>query len=120
MPGALALEELVNIAVYDCLDWNDDYAIQNRNVQDNDSKVDNNDNQKEAPVFCAEGAWKKAPTLFSNKWAYNCQVKLGSARGGGGSVTAEKLKILSAVMVILRNLSFVAANLRLLAYSPIR
>jgi hypothetical protein len=97
--GDATLKELANIAIFDCLEWQKPLL-----------SCDN-----ETPVFRSYRSWLKAPTFPAGVWTKHCQKKLGSSRG---AFNLEQLKTLEVVLVILRNLSFVGANLRLLAYSP--
>jgi hypothetical protein len=99
LPGDVTLKELANIAIYDCLEWQQPLPA----------------SDDEIPVFRSQRSWIKAPTHAAGDWASHCQKKLGSSRG---ALDLEQLKTLEVVLVILRNLSFVGANLRLLAYSP--
>lgn len=99
LPGDTTLKELARIAIYDCLGWK-------KHLPHNDY---------EEPSFRAKSAWLKAPTANSDAWAQHCRKALGSNRK---ALDADKLKTLEAILVIMRNLSFVGANLRLLAYSP--
>jgi hypothetical protein len=89
------------------------------------------------PVFSSSTAWFKPPTEHMEAWSQHCRVMLGGAgkRGedciftiassssqtGGplaSTMTREKFRILDAIVAILRNLSFVGANHRMLAYTP--
>ena len=67
----------------------------------------------EKPSFQSRKAWTGHATNDAKAWADFCKAKLAK-----GTLGTEKLKVLESIVVILRNLSFVAANLRLLAYSP--
>jgi hypothetical protein len=99
LPGDAMLKELANIAIYDCLEWKKPLPT----------------SDAETPVFRSKRSWLEAPTTAAGDWARHCQEKLGSSRS---ALDPELLKTLEVVLVILRNLSFVGANLRLLAYSP--
>jgi hypothetical protein len=66
----------------------------------------------EPPSFQSQNAWTEHATHEAQEWATFCGEKLAKGR-----LSSEKWKCLEAVLVILRNLSFVAGNLRLLAYS---
>lgn len=65
------------------------------------------------PVFVASKAWTTHATPEADEWASFCSVKLAK-----GKLGIDTLKLLEAVLLIMRNLSFVAANHRLMAYSP--
>jgi len=65
------------------------------------------------PILSAENAWTNHATTENKKWASFCTAQLAKGKLGN-----ETLKILESVLLILRNLSFVAANHRLMAYSP--
>lgn len=67
----------------------------------------------EEPTFQSQNAWTGHVTKEAQDFADFCKMKLSK-----GNLRLEDKRYLEAVLVILRNLSFVAANLRLLAYSP--
>lgn len=69
--------------------------------------------ESDSPVFHSQRAWTCHPTKESAAFSQFCKRKLSK-----GNLSPEKRKYLDSVVVIIRNLSFVAANLRLLAYSP--
>jgi hypothetical protein len=69
--------------------------------------------QTEEPSFLSEKSWTAHATIEAEEWVSFCKKQLAK-----GVLSSESLKYLEATLVILRNLSFVAANLRLLAYSP--
>lgn len=100
LPGDATLKELARIAIFDCLDYKD--------------KLPSTANHSE-PVFQSVTAWLKAPTAQADSWTKHCQSVLGTNRK---ALHPDKLQTLQVILVILRNLSFVGANLRLLAYSP--
>jgi hypothetical protein len=91
------LKELVKIAVYDCLEWKEE------------------EGSDDTPVFSSHEAWITPPTPRRQAWARHFKKQLGIRRN---LMDAAKLKTLEVILVILRNLSFVAANLRMLVYSP--
>jgi hypothetical protein len=62
-------------------------------------------------TFEPQQSWIRHTNKKSDAWARFCKTKLRN-------LSPQQSKRLEAVLVILRNLSFVAANLRLLAYSP--
>jgi hypothetical protein len=67
----------------------------------------------ETPSFQSQHAWTGHATQEAQEFADFCKKKMTR-----GSLSPEQKRYLEAILVILRNLSFVAANLRLLAYSP--
>jgi len=69
--------------------------------------------ESDPPIFHSQRAWTSHPTKDSAAFAHFCKRKLTM-----GNLSPEKKRHLDSVIVIIRNLSFVAANLRLLAYSP--
>jgi hypothetical protein len=82
-----------------------------------DSDADDSDdsdagNDEDEPVFVAKTAWKGPLTSYGRKWETFCRSNLGTS-----NLPIEDVKCLEAILTILRNLSFVSANLRLLAYS---
>lgn len=97
---ALDGDELLNALAsvfYEIIGWDED---------------DEEQLQKE-PQFSAKRAWSQkdlAPPCA--KWAQYCQTHLTKSH-----LSVDDLKMLEAILTILRNLSFVAANLRLMAYS---
>ena len=68
------------------------------------------------PIFDPQEAWAEQPTQDSKEWAKHCEDCFNSR--DGVVIDPDKLKCVEAVVVILRNLSFSAANGRLLAFSP--
>lgn len=88
------LTELANI-FFECVDWSPPHKIG-------------------SPRFCASSAWQTYANHSSQQWANHCEVVFSKCN----LMEASQLRMLEAILVILRNLSFVAANLRLLAYSP--
>lgn len=64
------------------------------------------------PEFRANKAWTAHLTPDSLEWASYCKNQLMKGRLG-----AEALRVVEAILPILRNLSFVASNQRLLAFS---
>ena len=90
------LKGLCNIVIYECLDWQETTATDTA-----------------SPIFRSREAWKEPPTTHMKAWASHCQLKLGR-----GMITKEKMQTIKVILAILRNLSFVGANIRLLAYSP--
>ena len=87
--------------------------------KDGDDDDDDNDTNKsgvgpdsDEPMFVAKTAWKGPLTREGRKWRNFCRSNLGSSALPTGDV-----RCLEAIITILRNLSFVSANLRLLAYS---
>jgi hypothetical protein len=79
----------------------------------NDSDSDEDDDDDDAPTFRSQQAWTTETTIASQDWGAHCESKLKYK-----SLHSETIKPFEVVLMILRNLSFVAANLRVLAYSP--
>jgi hypothetical protein len=89
---------------------------------------DVNDIPTMADKFTAKAAWAKPLTSRSAAWAQYCRdtlcnrCEVGNASGKAGIKTKrlgnDDVRSLETILMILRNLSFVAANLRLMAYSP--
>ena len=73
---------------------------------------DDDDDDKDEPMFVAKTAWNGPLTSDGRKWEKFCRANLGH-----DNLPADSVKCLEAILTILRNLSFVSANLRLLAYS---
>ncbi|VEU43673.1 unnamed protein product [Pseudo-nitzschia multistriata] len=81
---------------------------ENGGDEENSSGAENDDE----PRFSPREAWKGPLTRRGRRWERFCRASLGR-----GNLPAESARCLEAVLTILRNLSFVSANLRLLAYS---
>jgi hypothetical protein len=84
----------------------------NDGEDDNHKKKDDDDEEEELD-FSAKNAWLKHITPECEEWAMYCQSALAK-----NNLSAEDFKLLEVIVIVLRNLSFVAANLRLMAYSP--
>ena len=93
--GDEVLNEMVNIA-YEALDWEPPAP---------------SSHPLEPPMFKVKLAWTEPVSNAAKAWEKHCEVRLAKKN-------VEKTKHLELILVILRNLSFVAANLRLLAFSP--
>ena len=65
------------------------------------------------PVFSSMNAWTRHVTPENEEWASFCSMQLAK-----GKLGINTLKLLEVVLLIMRNLSFVASNHRLMAYSP--
>eukprot|EP00977_Amphora_coffeiformis_P014232 scaffold3939_cov166-Amphora_coffeaeformis.AAC.21 len=100
--GDSVLTELVNIAL-ECVQWEEP------DVRDED------DDEDDDPVFSSDRAWWQAPTKRNDRWAEHWEEQLGPNRL---NLKAHAVKTLEVVAMIFRNMSFVGANLRMLAYSP--
>jgi len=103
------LRALIQIAMQDCLEWNTEQFEQT--------------NTTSSPVFSSRQTWLKPPTVGSSTWAEHCKRCLGPQgtlflQASVSHSAAVALQQLEVILVILRNLSFVSANLRLLVYSP--
>jgi hypothetical protein len=68
--------------------------------------------KQKPPLFDARVAWTEPITPLAKEWAAHCEETLSHK-----SLDPKKMKPLEVILGILRNLSFVAANRRLLAYS---
>jgi hypothetical protein len=95
--GDPVLRELADIAIYDCLKWKEPIE------------------KDSAPVFRSQQTWLSPPTSRMAAWAKHCKNQLDPKRS---KLQMEHIRMLEVILVILRNLSFVGANLRLLVYSP--
>lgn len=96
LDGEEALQALVDI-FFDLLGWEGDRPSASTSE----------------PTFASEHAWTSHVTPENSQWADFCADKLAKGKLGN-----ENLKILESIMLIFRNFSFVAANHRLMAYSP--
>jgi hypothetical protein len=81
---------------------------------DTDSDSDTEDDD-DAPTFRSQQAWTTETTIASQDWGAHCESKLKDKSMQAETGTIQPFEV---VLMILRNLSFVAANLRVLAYSP--
>ena len=97
LPDDSVLVKLTEIAMKECLDWNEE---------------EEEEEEEEIPTFSAGEAWISPPTKRMAQWLEHCQSKLLKMDDG------PQLQTLDAILVILRNLAFVSANHRLLVYSP--
>ena len=126
MDGDNILKALAEV-FYDVIGWDpdaedEDSDDENNDVDKKDSDDDDNDgdssdesgapSDEEEPLFVAKTAWKGPLTRDGRKWEKFCRSNLGSS-----NLAMEDVKCLEAILTIFRNLSFVSANLRLLAYS---
>lgn len=82
------------------------------NDDDTDNSNSSDDEDEDQPMFVAKTAWGGPLTSDGRKWENFCRSNLGSS-----NLANHDVKCLEAVLTIFRNLSFVSANLRLLAYS---
>jgi hypothetical protein len=98
------LQELSKIVLADCLHWKHDDGAEE-------------DREEENPVFRSKQAWLRPPTAKMAAFAEHCVGKLGGTPSRN-KISAEQQKTVEVIAVILRNLSFVGGNLRLMAYSP--
>lgn len=92
LDGEAVLQQLA-VIVFETLDWKP-------------HQVDRNE-----PTF---SPWKY-PTEEAKAWAEHCQASFSNRVT---VMAPEKLRAVEVVLVVLRNLSFAAANARLLAFSP--
>ena len=96
LSGDYVLKELTDIAIRNCLEWTEE------TLKDDDK-----------PIFSPQQCWTQPPTQGMTAWIQHCRLQLDPQRR-----TLPQLDTLQVVLVIIRNLSYVGANLRLLAYSP--
>lgn len=118
LDGDKVLNALTNI-FYDVIGWNpegeneDDANDVIVNLDDKKEYEKNDDNDdKDEPRFLVKEAWNGPLTRECRKWESFCKSNLCKDK-----LTADDLKYLDVILTIFRNLSFVSANLRLLAYS---
>ena len=97
--GDSVIEELVNIAM-ECVHWK----------EPDDDVVDEN-----APVFSSDRAWRQTPTRRNDLWAQHWMQQLGPKRS---TLKPTAIKTLEVLAMIFRNMSFVGANQRMMAYNP--
>jgi hypothetical protein len=84
--------------VFDVLDW----------------KSSDSSSSRTTPVFRAENAWTTHSSPQAEAWASHCRDRLSDR---DYVMEIDNIRCMEAVLVILRNLSFSAANARLLAFS---
>ena len=96
------LHQLVRIATVECLDWK------------GPSKTKNQEDDEPLPQLKAQRAWLEPPTAATREWADHWKSHMKVLTSG----IDDSLKVLETILIILRNLSFVGANLRLMAYTP--
>jgi hypothetical protein len=119
LQGDQTLNALVYIAMVECLGYDDDVA--ERATRSKRYKSGGNNSHQgvdEEPEIVLEShtAWSMAPTAPTRWWLQHCEQRLGHERSL--FMTAIQLHTLEVILTILRNLSYTAANLRLLAYTP--
>lgn len=121
------LQELVLLVAHDCLQWPEDTPLPSAESFTSSAKVGGGDRGAAAmapsppsppslPIFSSKRCWLEAPTRAAQEWAQHWKLQLGGSNRCQLSDMA--LRQLEVVLVIIRNLSFVSSNLRLLAYSP--
>jgi len=113
LDGDHVMKALVDV-FYNVIGWNpesEDSDNDNSDVDDEKGSNDVDDSDDE-PMFVAKTAWEGPLTRDGRKWEKFCRSNLGNC-----NLPAEDVKCLEAIITIFRNLSFVSANLRLLAYS---
>jgi hypothetical protein len=109
------LEELVRIAVDDCVGgWphRDDDLLA---MMSDDPDGSSSSPSSAPPVLHSRWCWTDPPTKRAAEWAEHWKTALGPQRC---LMDVKKQQMLEVILVLLRNLSFVGANLRLLAYNP--
>jgi len=104
------IRALVSI-FYEIVGW-DSAPDKCNNISESDENDDDSSVGTEAPRFLAKEAWEGPLTKDCRKWVKFCKSNLCK-----NNLTPDDMKYLEVIMIILRNLSFVSANLRLLAYS---
>jgi hypothetical protein len=82
------------------------------NDDDHTVNSDGSGDDEDEPMFVAKTAWAGPLTSDGKKWQKFCRSNLGNT-----NLETEDVKCLEAILTIIRNFSFVSANLRLLAYS---
>jgi hypothetical protein len=106
------LQTLAQI-VKECLEWNEPHIIL---PEDKDSKdVQDNAQAKQELLLKSKLTWIQAPTPRLTAWFHHCRQMLGTRRV---LLDQASLQTLDVILVILRNLSYVGANLRLFIYVP--
>ena len=109
LDGDQVLKALTNV-FYDVIGW--EKKVDDDDDNENKKNGDDDDDAVEEPKFLAQEAWEGPLTVESRKWERFCRSNLCKDK-----LTADDMKYLEVILTILRNLSFVSANLRLLAYS---
>jgi len=108
------LLELVRIFKFDCLieceEEEEDRGASKDGIENGEK--DQGEEEEEELRFSSKEAWLRPPTRRQREWAERCKTALGHTKPKG-----DKLRTMEVILVILRNMSFVGANLRLLAYS---
>lgn len=103
LKSSAIVDALADIVVTECLGWDDD-AIERLCPASTSS----------APlVFRSSQAWNKPPTPSLQAWAEFCR----NHHGEKPPTNDDTWRMLEAVVVILRNFSYMSSNVRLLAYS---
>jgi len=123
--GDAVLEALVNI-VFQCLRWDPPLPQEESTTNNDDHKEELSTRSPSSPTtttpppptFVASQAWNVPPTSQDHAWAQHCIQEYHTLRGQTSTESQERSQLLDAISVILRNLSYVAANLRLLAWTP--
>lgn len=104
LTGDVVLRELADIAIYDCLGWRKDKE------EDHHDDIDDDET-----IFSSHQTWFQPPTARMRAWQKHCQHQLDPKHT---RLSQTQIQTLSVILVILRNLSYVSANHRLLAYDP--
>lgn len=118
LPSDTILKELVDVAVYDCLNWQQAglvTSLRTPNTNTHDEGSGDNDEHDDPPQFRSKLTWTRPPTQRMITWTKHCQTQLDSRQR---KISADHYRMLEVIMMILRNFSYVGANLRLLMYSP--
>jgi hypothetical protein len=108
MPSDAIPNALVQIVMQDCLQYH-----QNQHHNKHRITGSTNNSNHHGLIFRSKDAWKEPPTRETRDFANHCKTIQIDRRPDG-----MVLPTLEVIAMILRNLSFTGANLRLLAYSP--
>ncbi|KAG7346047.1 hypothetical protein IV203_005115 [Nitzschia inconspicua] len=109
MDGDALLKAMARV-FYEVIGWDEEREKQQKHQEEKEGE---NEEDEREPQFSAKHAWMQQHLSPPQaKWAQYCQTHLSKSY-----LSVEDLKTLDAIMTVLRNLSFVAANLRLMAYS---
>ena len=105
LESEVLLMELVQL-VYRTLEWTPGNSSSS-------SSSSTSDDEDTTPHFQSSTAWTHHVTAESERWANHCRQKFAAR-----SATEPALLPYQMVLMILRNFSFTAVNLRIMAYSP--
>jgi len=113
LDGDQLLKALCSV-FYEVIGWDPDEEDEDeKEGADNEKDNDHVDSDGDGEInFSAKEAWLKPMTPECEKWANFCQSALSKS-----NLSVDELKCLEVILTVFRNLSFVSANLRLMAYS---